>query len=70
MATFTINLLDSKEYLFSGDFTNSGMTTFTGIASGINGLSMVGSRQLKLGGTLCQDTIIYGLFILLLSIIL
>ena len=58
MATFTINLLDSKEYLFSGDFTNSGMTTFTGIASGINGLSMVGSRQLKLGGTLCQDTII------------
>ena len=38
MATFTINLLDSKEYLFSGDFTNSGMTTFTGITSGINGL--------------------------------
>ena len=58
MATFSIDLITGKPYLFSGDFTNSGMTTFSGVTSVINGLSMVTSRQAKLGGALVYPTIL------------
>lgn len=58
MATFSIDLITGKPYLFSGDFTNSGMTTFSGVTSVINGLSMVTSRQARLGGTLVCSTIL------------
>jgi hypothetical protein len=58
MATFSIDLLTGKQYLFNGNFTNSGMTTFTGVTSVDNGLSMVTSQRAKLGGTLNCSTII------------
>jgi len=58
MATFAIDLLTGNNYLFNGNFTNSGMTTFSGVTSVNNGLSMVDSRTAKLGGTLTCSTII------------
>jgi hypothetical protein len=58
MATFSIDLLTGKPYLFSGDFTNSGMTTFSGVTTVDNGLSMATSRKAKLGGTLICSTIL------------
>lgn len=58
MATFSIDLITGKPYLFSGDFTNSGMTTFSGVTTVNNGLSMVTSRKAKLGGTLTCSTVI------------
>ena len=58
MATFAIDLITGKQYLFNGNFTNSGMTTFSGVTSVINGLSMVTSRQARLGGTLVCSTIL------------
>jgi hypothetical protein len=61
MATFAIDLLTGKEHIFNGDFTNSGMTTFTGITTANNGLTRVGLRQVKLGGVLtCVTTITKG----------
>jgi hypothetical protein len=58
MGTFAIDLLTGNQYLFNGNFTNSGMTTFSGITSVNNGLSMVTSRQAKLGGVLNCSTIL------------
>jgi hypothetical protein len=58
MATFAIDLLTGKPYLFSGDFTNSGMTTFSGITTANNGLTCVSSHRVKLGGTLICSTVI------------
>ena len=58
MATFAIDLFSGKQYLFNGNYTNSGMTTFTGITTAINGLTRVGLRQVKLGGTLTLPTVI------------
>jgi hypothetical protein len=58
MATFAIDLLSGKQYLFNGNFTNSGMTTFSGVTSVNNGLSLVGAHQAKLGGTLNCSTVI------------
>jgi len=60
MATFAIDLLTGKEYLFNGNFTNSGMTTFSGITTVTNGLSLASAHQAKLGGTLSQNTVFTG----------
>jgi hypothetical protein len=60
MATFTIDLLSGNQYLFSGNFTNSGATTFSGLTSANNGLTLtgVGGHVVKLGGTLTCSTVI------------
>jgi hypothetical protein len=61
MATFATDLFSGKQYLFDGDFTNSGMTTFTGITSANNGLTCISPHRVKLGGTLiCTTTITRG----------
>jgi hypothetical protein len=58
MATFTIDLLSGQPYLFNGNFTNSGMTTFSGITTANNGLTRVGDHIVKLGGTLISSTVL------------
>jgi hypothetical protein len=60
MSTFAIDLLSGKEYLFNEDFTNSGMTTFSGVTSAINGLTIVGTggHTVRFGGTLNSGTTI------------
>jgi len=63
MSTFSIDLLSGNQFLFSGNFTNSGMTTFSGITTANNGLTSVGTggRTVKLGGILtCATTITRG----------
>ena len=58
MATFTIDLLNGEQHLFSGNFTNSGTTSFSGVTTVNNGLTLVGTCQAKLGGTLNCSTVI------------
>jgi hypothetical protein len=59
MGTFVIDLLSGKEYLFNGNFVESGSTST--ISNAINGLTKTGT-DVKLGGTLTKDTIINGAY--------
>jgi hypothetical protein len=52
MATFTIDLLTGNEYLFNGDFSNTGSTS--GIQTASNGLTKTGTN-VCLGGTLISN---------------
>jgi len=59
MATFAIDLLTSKEYLFNGNFISGGTIVTSGFTSVANGLTKYGT-QARLGGLLIEDTIFNG----------
>lgn len=56
MATFAIDLLSGKQFLFNGNYTGSGTTVFSGITSASNGLTATLSHNVNLGGALCCAT--------------